>query len=63
MHSAGAVLKEEIIEFINRYCEARNNKRITVIGSLYAFQYLYFTSVCGISFRARNLEILDVDTV
>lgn len=36
-------------------------KEKRVVDSLYSGQYRYFTSVGGISSRARNLEILAAD--
>ena len=53
--------KEEVIAFVNKYDEAWNTKRDKVVDSLYASQYKYFTSVGGVSSRARNLEILAAD--
>ena len=53
--------KEEVTAFLNTYDNAWNLKQQTVVDSLYASQYKYFTSVGGVSSRARNLEILAAD--
>ena len=53
--------KEEVIAFLNIYDDAWNTKKDKVVDSLYASQYRYFTSVGGVSSRARNLEILAAD--
>ena len=53
--------KEEVIAFLRAYDSAWNTKNHKVVDSLYASQYRYFTSVGGISSRARNLEILAAD--
>jgi Domain of unknown function (DUF4440) len=53
--------KEEVLVFIKTYDEAWNTKKNRIVDSLYAPQYRYFTSVGGISSRARNLEILAAD--
>ncbi|HKH59544.1 MAG TPA: nuclear transport factor 2 family protein [Flavitalea sp.] len=57
-NSAGNLSKEEVIAFLNTYDNAWNTKNNKVVDSLYAPQYRYFTSVGGVSSRARNLEIL-----
>ena len=53
--------KEEVITFLNTYDSAWNTKNNKVVDSLYALEYQYFTSVGGVSSRARNLEILAAD--
>lgn len=53
--------KEEVVSFLKIYDDAWNAKNNKVVDSLYATQYKYFTSVGGISSRARNLEILAAD--
>ena len=53
--------KEEVIAFLNTYDNAWNTRNNKVVDSLYAPQYRYFTSVGGVSSRARNLEILAAD--
>lgn len=55
------ISKEEVLAFLNTYDDAWNTKKNTVVDSLYASQYKYFTSVGGISSRVRNLEILAAD--
>jgi ketosteroid isomerase-like protein len=60
-NSPGHLSKEEVIAFLNIYDNAWNTKKNKVVDSLYASQYRYFTSVGGISSRARNLEILAAD--
>lgn len=57
-HSSAKLSKEEVIAFLNTYDDAWNTKKSDVVDSLYASQYKYFTSVGGVSSRARNLEIL-----
>lgn len=57
-NSPGKLSKEEVIAFLKTYDSAWNNKNSKVVDSLYAPQYRYFTSVGGVSSRARNLEIL-----
>lgn len=59
--SAGNLSKDEVLAFLNTYDDAWNTKKNKVVDSLYAPQYKYFTSVGGISSRARNLEILAAD--
>lgn len=59
--SAGNLSKDEVLAFLNVYDDAWNTKKNKVVDSLYAPQYKYFTSVGGISSRARNLEILAAD--
>lgn len=59
--SAGDISKEEIMTFLKVYDDAWNTKKNKVVDSLYASQYKYFTSVGGVSSRARNLEILAAD--
>jgi ketosteroid isomerase-like protein len=53
--------REEVLAFLHRYDEAWNGKQNKVVDSLYAPQYIYFTSVGGVSSRVRNLEILAAD--
>ena len=60
-NSSDDITKDEIIEFIKAYDAAWNSKKSTVVDSMYASQYKYFTSVGGVSSRARNLEILAAD--
>jgi hypothetical protein len=55
------ISKDEVMDFLKRYDEAWNLKQNKVVDSLYAPYYKYFTSVGGISSRARNLEILAAD--
>ena len=50
--------KDEVLSFLVTYDSAWNLKKQSVVDSLYAPQYKYFTSVGGVSSRARNLEIL-----
>ena len=52
---------EEVIAFLKTYDSAWTTKNLKVVDSLYASQYRYFTSVGGVSSRARNLEILAAD--
>lgn len=53
--------RDEVISFLKTYDEAWKAKKSNVVDSLYAPQYKYFTSVGGVSSRARNLEILSAD--
>ena len=53
--------EEEVIAFLGTYDSAWNSKNNRVVDSLYASKYQYFTSVGGVSSRARNLEILAAD--
>lgn len=59
--SAVNLSKDEVMAFLNKYDDAWNTKKNKVVDSLYAPQYKYFTSVGGVSSRARNLEILAAD--
>lgn len=56
-----ALSKEEVMSFLSSYDEAWNTRKSRVVDSLYAPAYKYFTSVGGVSSRARNLEILAAD--
>ena len=56
-----SITTEEVIAFLKTYDDAWNLKNRSVVDSLYAPQYKYFTSVGGVSSRARNLEILAAD--
>lgn len=56
--STDVITREEVLAFLNAYDAAWNNKNDKTVDSLYASQYRYFTSVGGVSSRARNLEIL-----
>ena len=60
-NSSDGITKDEITEFLKTYDDAWNSKKSKVVDSLYAAQYKYFTSVGGVSSRARNLEILAAD--
>lgn len=55
---SGKISKEEVTSFLKTYDDAWNAKNSRVVDSLYSLQYRYYTSVGGISSRARNLEIL-----
>jgi hypothetical protein len=55
------ISKEEVTNFLKTYDDAWNAKNNKVVDSLYAPQYRYYTSVGGVSSRARNLEILAAD--
>jgi hypothetical protein len=55
------ISKEDITNFLKTYDDAWNAKNNRVVDSLYAPQYRYYTSVGGVSSRARNLEILAAD--
>ena len=59
--STGNLTQEEVLGFLNTYDHAWNTKKVKTVDSLYASQYKYFTSVGGVSSRARNLEILMAD--
>ena len=60
-NSPGTLSKEEVISFLHTYDDAWNTKKNKIVDSLYSSQYRYFTSVGGVSSRARNLEILAAD--
>ena len=53
--------KEEVLAFIQLYDNAWNIKNNKAVDSLYGRNYQYFTSMGGVSSRARNLEILIAD--
>lgn len=53
--------KEEVLAFLQKYDEAWNTKKNKEVDAIYAPHYKYFTSVGGVSSRARNLEILAAD--
>ena len=59
--SSDNLSKEEVMAFLSAYDDAWNKKKNKTVDSLYAPQYKYFTSVGGVSSRARNLEILSAD--
>lgn len=59
--SSADLSKEEVLAFLQKYDEAWNAKKNKEVDAIYAPQYKYFTSVGGVSSRARNLEILAAD--
>lgn len=60
-NSSEDLSKEEVLDFLKIYDDAWNGRKNNVVDSLYAPGYRYFTSVGGVSSRARNLEILAAD--
>lgn len=59
--SEAAISKAEVLAFLHAYDAAWNKKDHKIVDSLYGTSYRYFTSVGGVSSRARNLEILVAD--
>ena len=60
-NSSIAITEAEVASFLKTYDDAWNTKNGKVVDSLYASHYRYYTSVGGISTRARNLELLAAD--
>ena len=55
------ITKDEVLAFIKKYDEAWNNKAVAIVDSLFARNYVYFTSTGGHTKRTRSLEVLGAD--